>query len=133
VAMFNLVSTLVVIVTEKQADVAILRTLGLKPRGIMGIFIVQGALIGFIGTLVGTLFGIALAYNVENLVRLLEMIFRTSFLASDVYLISELPSDLHWADVGLIAGSSLVLALLATIYPAWRASKIQPAVALRYE
>lgn len=133
VAMFNLISTLVVIVTEKQADVAILRTLGMKPRSIMGVFVVQGAIIGFMGTLAGTVFGVLLAYNVESLVRLLEQIFHTSFLASDVYLISELPSDLHWADVALVSGSSLALALLATIYPAWRASKIQPAVALRYE
>ncbi len=133
VAMFNLISTLVVIVTEKQSDIAILRTLGLKPRSVMGIFIVQGAIIGFVGTLVGTAFGVLLAYNVETLVRLLEQLFHSSFLASDVYLISELPSDLHWSDVALIAGSSFGLALLATIYPAWRASKIQPAVALRYE
>lgn len=133
VAMFNLISTLVVIVTEKQADIAILRTLGLKPRSIMGIFMVQGAIIGFLGTLIGTGFGVLLAYNVESLVQLLEQLFNTTFLASDVYLISELPSDLHWEDVGLIAGSSFALALLSTIYPAWRASKIQPAVALRYE
>lgn len=133
VAMFNLISTLVVIVTEKQADVAILRTLGMKPRGIMGVFIVQGAIIGFLGTLAGTAFGVLLAYNVETLVRLIEQLFHTTFLASDVYLISELPSDVHWSDIALIAGSSLALALLSTIYPAWRASKIQPAVALRYE
>lgn len=133
VAMFNLISTLVVIVTEKQADVAILRTLGMKPRRVMGVFMVQGALIGFLGTLAGTVFGVLLAYNVETLVRLIEQLFHTTFLASDVYLISELPSDVHWSDVALIAGSSLVLALLSTVYPAWRASKIQPAVALRYE
>lgn len=133
VAMFNLISTLVVIVTEKQADVAILRTLGMKPSSVMGVFIVQGAIIGLIGTLVGTAFGVLLAFNVETLVRLLEQLFHTSFLASDVYLISELPSDLHWSDVALVSGASLVLALLSTIYPAWRASKIQPAAALRYE
>jgi lipoprotein-releasing system permease protein len=133
VAMFNLISTLVVIVTEKQSDIAILRTLGLKPLSVMGVFIVQGAIIGFVGTLAGTAFGVLLAYNVETLVRLLEQLFHTSFLASDVYLISELPSDVHWSDIALIAGSSFALALLATIYPAWRASKIQPAVALRYE
>lgn len=133
VAMFNLISTLVVIVTEKQSDIAILRTLGLKPRSIMGVFMVQGALIGVIGTIAGTIFGILLAYNVENLVRFLEQIFQTTFLAADVYLISELPSDLQWADVGFISGASLILALLSTLYPAYRASKIQPAVALRYE
>ena len=133
VAMFNLISTLVVIVTEKQADIAILRTLGLKPSSIMGIFMVQGAIVGFLGTLVGTGFGVLLAFNVESFVQMLEQLFNISFLASDVYLISELPSDLHWEDVGLIAGASLVLALLSTVYPAWRASKIEPAVALRYE
>lgn len=133
VAMFNLISTLVVIVTEKQADIAILRTIGMKPRSVMSVFVVQGAIIGLLGTLAGTVFGVLLAYNVESLVRLLEHVFNTSFLASDVYLISELPSDLHWADVLLVSGSSLALALIATIYPAWRASKVQPAVALRYE
>lgn len=133
VAMFNLISTLVVIVTEKQSDIAILRTLGLKPRSIMGIFMVQGALIGVLGTLAGVVCGVALAYNVESLVRFLEQLFQTSFLAPDVYLISELPSDLRWSDVWLIGGASLALALLSTVYPAWRASKIQPAVALRYE
>lgn len=133
VAMFNLISTLVVIVTEKQSDVAILRTLGMKPSSIMGVFVVQGAIIGLVGTLVGTAFGLLLAFNVESLVRLLEYVFQTSFLASDVYLISELPSDLHWADVALVSCASLILALISTIYPAWRASKIQPAAALRYE
>jgi lipoprotein-releasing system permease protein len=133
VAMFNLISTLVVIVTEKQADIAILRTLGVKPRGVMGIFMVQGALIGVVGTLAGTAFGVLLAYNVQELVSLLERLLHTTFLAADVYLISELPSDLHWSDVGVIAAASLVLALLSTLYPAWRASKVQPAVALRYE
>jgi len=133
VAMFNLISTLVVIVTEKQSDIAILRTLGIKPRGILGIFMVQGALIGIVGTLAGTAAGVLLAYNVQTLVSLLERVLHTTFLAADVYLISELPSDLHWADVGVIAGASLILALLSTLYPAWRASKVQPAVALRYE
>jgi lipoprotein-releasing system permease protein len=133
VAMFNLISTLVVIVTEKQSDIAILRTLGVKPRGVMGIFMVQGALIGVLGTLAGTGFGVLLAYNVQTLVSALERLLHTTFLAADVYLISELPSDLHWFDVGVIAGASLVLALLSTVYPAWRASKVQPAVALRYE
>lgn len=133
VAMFNLVSTLVVIVTEKQADIAILRTLGVKPRGVMGIFMVQGALIGVIGTLVGTAFGVLLAYNVHALVHFLEQLLHTQFLSANVYLISELPSDLHWSDVGVIAAASLILALLSTLYPAWRASKVQPAVALRYE
>lgn len=133
VAMFNVVSTLVVIVTEKESDIAILRTLGLSPRGVMGVFMVQGAVVGVIGTVVGTLFGVLLAYNVEGLVQLLEQLFQISFLSADVYLISELPSDLRWNDVAMISGASLVLALLSTIYPAWRASKVQPAEALRYE
>jgi lipoprotein-releasing system permease protein len=133
VAMFNLISTLVVIVTEKQSDIAILRTLGIRPRGVMGIFMVQGALIGIVGTAAGTAFGVLLAYNVQTLVGLLERLLQTTFLAADVYLISELPSDLRWFDVGVIAGASLILALLSTLYPAWRASKVQPAVALRYE
>jgi lipoprotein-releasing system permease protein len=129
VAMFNLISTLVVIVTEKQSDIAILRTIGLRPRSIMSIFMVQGAIIGLIGTLVGTSFGVLLAY----IVQFLQRIFSVRFLSPEVYLISELPSDLHWSDVGFIAGCSFVLALLSTLYPAWRASKVLPAVALRYE
>jgi lipoprotein-releasing system permease protein len=133
VAMFNVISTLVVIVTEKEADIAILRTLGLSPRSVMGVFMVQGAVVGVLGTLVGTVAGILLAYNVETIVQLLESLFRVSFLSADVYLISELPSDLHWDDVAMISGASLVLALLSTIYPAWRASRVQPAEALRYE
>ena len=133
VAMFNVISTLVVIVTEKESDIAILRTLGLSPRSIMGVFMVQGAVVGVIGTAVGTLFGVLLAFNVEGLVQALEQMFHISFLSADIYLISELPSDLHWDDVAMISGASLVLALLSTIYPAWRASKIQPAEALRYE
>lgn len=133
VAMFNLISTLVVIVAEKQSDIAILRTIGLRPGSIMSIFMVQGAIIGFVGTLVGTGFGVLLAYNVEAIVQFLQRIFSVRFLSPDVYLISELPSDLHWSDVGFIAAASFVLALLSTLYPAWRASKVLPAVALRYE
>ncbi len=133
VAMFNVISTLVVIVTEKEADIAILRTLGLSPQSVMGVFMVQGAIVGLLGTLVGTLFGVLLASNVEAIVQFLEGIFHTSFLAPDIYLISELPSDIHWQDVLWISGASFVLALLSTIYPAWRASQVRPAEALRYE
>jgi lipoprotein-releasing system permease protein len=133
VAMFNLVSTLVVMVSEKKSDIAILRTLGASPRSIMGIFMVQGATVGIAGTLIGTLCGVLLALNVESLVHGIETLLKTSFLAPDVYFISDLPSDLHWEDVIAISGASLILALLSTLYPAWRASKIQPAEALRYE
>lgn len=133
VAMFNVVSALVMIVNEKESDIAILRTLGASPQSIMGIFMVNGAVVGLIGTVVGTIVGILLALNVEALVQGLESLLRTSFISADVYFISELPSDLHWGDVALIAGCSVLLALVSTIYPAWRASKVQPAEALRYE
>jgi lipoprotein-releasing system permease protein len=133
VAMFNVVSTLMVVVTEKEADIAILRTLGMSPGSIMGIFLVHGAFVGVVGTLVGTGFGVLLSLNVEEVVRAIEALFRTSFIAADVYFISELPSDLQWRDVVTVSGASLVLGLLSTVYPAWRASRVQPAEALRYE
>jgi lipoprotein-releasing system permease protein len=133
VAMFNVVSTLIVVVNEKRSDIAILRTLGASPRSILGIFMVQGSIIGVVGTLVGTTVGVLLALNVGNLVHLLELIFNTRFLAPEIYFISELPSDLQWADVAVIAGVSLVLSFLSTLYPAWRAAQTQPAEALRYE
>src|SRR3989344_336965 len=133
VAMFNVVSTLVVVVTEKRADIAILRTLGASPRTIMGIFLAHGSVVGVLGTLVGTVCGILLALNVETIVLGIERLFSTSFIAADVYFISELPSDLHWSDVFLVSGCSLLLGLLSALYPAWRASKVQPAEALRYE
>jgi lipoprotein-releasing system permease protein len=133
VAMFNVVSTLVVVVTEKRADIAILRTLGASPRSIMGIFLAHGSVVGIIGTLVGTGCGILLALNVETIVHGIERLFHTAFISPDVYFISELPSDLHWSDVMLVSGCSLLLGLLSALYPAWRASKVQPAEALRYE
>jgi lipoprotein-releasing system permease protein len=133
VAMFNLISTLVVMVNEKKSDIAILRTLGASPRSILSVFMVQGATVGITGTVIGTVVGCLLAVNVEAIVRGVEALFQTSFLAADVYFISELPSDLRWEDVAAVSGASLVLALLATLYPAWRASKVQPAEALRYE
>ena len=133
VAMFNVVSTLVVVVTEKRSDIAILRTLGVTPKSIMGIFLVHGAIVGLLGTLIGVLCGVLLALNVGSLVHLIERIFSTSFIAADVYFISELPSDLHWGDVLLVSGCSLFLGVVSTLYPAWRASKVQPAEALRYE
>ncbi|MGC2518053.1 MAG: lipoprotein-releasing ABC transporter permease subunit [Burkholderiales bacterium] len=133
VAAFNIVSTLVMAVTDKQSDIAILRTLGASPGGIMKIFIVQGALIGVLGTLIGVAGGIVLALNVGVVVPFLERLFGVQFLSPQVYYITELPSDLQRGDVGVIAAVSLVLSLLATIYPSWRASRVNPVEALRYE
>jgi len=133
VAAFNIVSTLVMVVTDKQADIAILRTLGATPGTVMAIFIVQGALIGIFGTLLGLGGGISLALNIETVVPAIEGFFGIQFLSSDVYYISDLPSDLRWLDVYKISGLSLIISLLATIYPAWRASRTHPAEALRYE
>ncbi|MEN8216661.1 MAG: lipoprotein-releasing ABC transporter permease subunit [Pseudomonadota bacterium] len=133
VAAFNIVSTLVMVVTDKQADIAILRTLGATPGTVMTIFIVQGALIGVFGTLLGLGGGVSLALNIETVVPAIESFFGIQFLSSDVYYISDLPSDLRWLDVYKITGLSLIISLLATIYPAWRASRTHPAEALRYE
>src|SRR3972149_1931397 len=131
VAAFNIVSTLVMAVTDKQPDIAILRTLGAAPSGIMAIFIVQGALIGVIGTLIGVGGGVLLALNIDVVVPFLERLFSVKFLAKEVYYISELPSELLWGDVVTIAAVSFVLSLLATLYPSWRASRAHPAEALR--
>jgi len=133
VAAFNIVSTLVMVVTDKQADIAILQTLGATPRTIMNIFIVQGVLIGIFGTLLGLAGGVSLALNIETIIPAIEQFFEVQFLSSDIYYISELPSDLRWLDVYKIGALSLLISLLATIYPALRASKTQPAEALRYE
>jgi lipoprotein-releasing system permease protein len=133
VAAFNIVSTLVMVVQDKQADIAILRTLGASPRSVMAIFMVQGSIIGIVGTLLGVAGGIALALNVETLVPLLERLMGQQFLAPDVYYISDLPSELKSTDIVRIAALSLALGLLSTLYPAWRASRVQPAEALRYE
>ncbi len=133
VAAFNIVSTLVMAVTDKQPDIAILRTLGAAPAGIMAVFIVQGALIGVIGTLIGVGGGVLLALNIHVVVPFIENLFSVHFLAKDVYYISELPSELLWGDVITIAAVSFVLSLLATLYPSWRASRVNPAEALRYE
>ena len=133
VAAFNLVSTLVMTVTDKQADIAILRTLGASPRSVMGIFMVQGALSGVIGTLAGVVFGLLIAFNVGTLVAAIEAVLRVSFLPSSVYLISRMPSDPQSADIVPIVIISLLLSFVATLYPSWRASRVQPADALRYE
>jgi lipoprotein-releasing system permease protein len=133
VAAFNIVSTLVMAVTDKQADIAILRTLGASPGSIMQVFIVQGAMIGSIGLLVGIAGGVALALNIETVVPFIEHLFGIQFLAKDVYYITELPSDLQLSDVVVIAIISFALTLVATLYPSWRASRVNPAEALRYE
>jgi lipoprotein-releasing system permease protein len=133
VATFNVVSTLVMLVTDKQADIAILRTLGAPPGSILKIFVVQGAVIGVLGTLLGVAGGVLLALNVETVVPALETALGFKFLSKDVYLIPDLPSEVQLDDVIGVAVISLVLAFLATLYPSWRASKVNPAEALRYE
>jgi len=133
VAAFNIVSTLVMAVTDKQADIAILRTLGAKPSSIMKIFIVQGVVIGAIGTLLGSGGGIVLALNLDVVVPFIERLLGVQFLAKDVYYITDLPSDLRYQEVALVASMSFMISLLATLYPSWRASQTQPAEALRYE
>jgi lipoprotein-releasing system permease protein len=133
VAAFNLVSTLVMTVTDKRADIAILRTLGASPASIMGVFVVQGAMVGVIGTLSGLALGLLVAFNIDVIVPALESLFHASFLPKDIYLISRMPSEPQSADIVPIAIISLVLAFVATLYPSWRASQVNPAQALRYE
>jgi len=133
VAAFNLVSTLVMVVTDKHPDIAILRTLGASPGSIMKIFVVQGAVIGVVGTLLGVIVGILLALNIDTVVPFVERTFGFQILSREVYYISELPSDLHWNDVWSVALVSLALAFVATLYPSWRAARVNPAEALRYE
>ena len=133
VAAFNIVSTLVMAVTDKRADIAIMRTFGASPRSIMSIFIVQGALIGVIGTIAGAVVGVIVALNIDTIVPFIESLFQVQFLAKDVYYISDLPSKLDWNDVTTIVLMSFGLSLLATLYPSYKASQINPAEALRYE
>lgn len=133
VAAFNLVSSLVMLVTDKQSDIAILRTLGATPRSIMGVFMIQGMLIGILGIVVGVVCGVALAINLPGIVDWIQNITGYQFLSESVYYINNVPSQLHWSDVGWISGMAFLFSLLATIYPAWRASRTQPAQALRYE
>lgn len=133
VAAFNLVSTLVMTVTDKRADIAILRTLGASPRSIMGIFVVQGAMVGVIGTLAGLLLGLGVAFNIDVIVPALEHALGASFLPKDIYLISRMPSEPQQSDIVPIAVIALIMAFVATLYPSWRASQVNPAEALRYE
>ncbi len=133
VAAFNIISTLVMVVTDKQADIAILRTLGSSPRSVMAMFMVQGTFIGVLGTAIGVTLGVLLSLNVENIIPALESLFHTDLLPDDVYYISDLPSKMELDDVITVAATAFSLSLLAGIYPAWRAARTQPAEALRYE
>lgn len=133
VAAFNLVSMLVMVVTDKQADIAILRTLGAAPASVMSIFVIQGAVAGVLGTLSGVIGGVLVAWNLDPIVGVLESITGSKILSPEVYMIDYLPSDVQWGDVGMITVISLLLSLFATIYPSWRAARTQPAEALRYE
>ena len=133
VAAFNLVSTLVMSVTDKRADIAILRTLGASPGSIMGVFMMQGAMVGVIGTMSGLFLGLLIAFNIDVIVPALETLFNASFLPKDIYLISRMPSDPQMSDILPVAIISLLLSFVATLYPSWRASQVNPAEALRYE
>ena len=133
VAAFNIIATLIMVVADKGGDIAILRTLGATPGQIMQIFMVQGTLIGFVGTLVGAVLGVLAALNVSTLVAWVERVSGQHVFSSDVYYINNLPSDLQSADVLLVCAAGFGLSFLATLYPSWRAAQIQPAEALRYE
>ncbi|MFJ1340027.1 lipoprotein-releasing ABC transporter permease subunit [Pseudomonas caricapapayae] len=133
VAAFNIIATLIMVVNDKGADIAILRTIGATPAQIMGTFMVQGTLIGIVGTLIGGVLGVIAAINVSQIVGWLERVSGQHIFTSDVYFISSLPSELQWGDVALICSAGLVMSFLATLYPAYRASQVEPAYALRYE
>ena len=133
VAAFNLVSMLVMTVTDKQADIAILRTLGASPRSVMGVFVVQGAAAGVLGTIGGAVLGVIVAFNIDVIVPAIERALGIAFLPGNIYLISRMPSDPRWADIVPITIVALILAFVATLYPSWRAAKVNPAEALRYE
>jgi lipoprotein-releasing system permease protein len=133
VAAFNIISTLVMVVTDKQADIAILRTMGASPGTIMGIFMVQGLSIGLVGVMLGTVLGVIGALTISELIAGLEKLFNFQILSADVYFISYLPSQLKLMDVAIVVSASLLISFFATLYPSYRASRIQPAEALRYE
>jgi len=133
VAVFNVVSMLVMVVTDKQSDIAILRTMGISPRSVMAIFIIQGSMIGLVGTLIGVCGGLALAANLQAVVAAIESLLQIKFLDASVYYISDLPSKIIVSDVIIVASLSFFLTVIATLYPALRAAKTQPAAALRYE
>jgi lipoprotein-releasing system permease protein len=133
VAAFNIVSTLIMMVTDKQADIAILRTLGMTPGNIMTIFMVQGVLIGLFGTLLGIISGVSLALNIESIISFIESLLGYNILSPDVYYISNIPSDLRWDDVTVVGITAFLLSLLSTLYPSWRAAQTRPAEALRYD
>jgi len=133
VAAFNLLSSLVMAVKDKRADIAILRTLGATPREVARIFLVQGALIGVVGTLAGVGLGMLVAYNVDVIVPFIERLFGIEFLPQQIYFISNLPSDPRFSDIIAIGLTSLILSLVATLYPSWRASSLQPAQVLRHD
>lgn len=133
VAAFNVVSALVMIVTDKRGDIAILRTAGASPMGIMAVFMVQGTLIALMGTAAGTVFGVLLSWSITDIVAVVESLFHIQFLNSDVYPVDYLPADLRWQDVAIVCSSAFIISVVATIYPAWRASRVLPAEALRYE
>ncbi len=133
VAAFNIVASLVMVVMDKRADIAILRTLGLDARRVMGSFIVQGVIVGMLGTVIGVLLGVLLAANVESVVPALESLFGFKLFPGDVFYISDVPSKIEWADVTAIGVAALLLTALSTIYPSWRAARIQPVDALRYD
>ena len=133
VAAFNIVSTLVMVVTDKRADIAILKTIGLSPAGVMGVFVVQGTLVGIVGTLLGVVIGVPLALSITDILAFLESVFGFYLFNPSAYFISDLPSELRWSDVSLVAGLSIGLSLIATLYPALKASRIIPAEVLNHE
>ena len=133
VAAFNIISTLIMVVMEKTRDIAILKAMGAPSKGILKIFVIEGLVIGVVGTLLGAILGLAIAFNLEKVSGFVEKLFGFKFLPSDVYYIDKLPSQVNLLDVGLIAITAILISLLATLYPSWRASKLDPAEALRYE